>query len=64
MNNKYSTGLNNEEVLKSRKEYGSNKITDKKQDGFIKLLIESLGDPIIKILLIFLYLFYFQLNFL
>lgn len=52
MNNKYSTGLNNEEVLKSRKEYGSNKITDKKQDGFIKLLIESLGDPIIKILLI------------
>ena len=37
MNNKYSTGLNNEEVLKSRKEYGSNKITDKKQDGFIKL---------------------------
>ena len=24
MNNKYSTGLNNEEVLKSRKEYGSN----------------------------------------
>lgn len=52
MNNKYSTGLNNEEVFKSRKEYGSNKITDKKQDGFIKLLIESLGDPIIKILLI------------
>ena len=52
MNNKYSTGLNNEEVSKSRKEYGSNKITDKKQDGFIKLLIESLGDPIIKILLI------------
>lgn len=52
MNNKYSTGLSKEEVIESRKKYGSNKITDKKQDGFFKLLIESLGDPIIKILLI------------
>ena len=50
--NKYSNGLTDEEVIVSRKKYGSNIITDKKQDGFFKLLIESLGDPIIKILLI------------
>ena len=50
--NKYSNGLSDEEVVQSRKKYGSNKITDKKQDGFFRLLLESLGDPIIKILLI------------
>ena len=33
------------------KKYGNNKITNKKEDTFIKLFIESLGDPIIKILL-------------
>lgn len=49
MNN---TGLNNEEVMKSRKKHGSNSITIAKQNKFINLLLESLGDPIIKILLI------------
>lgn len=49
MNN---TGLNSEEVIKSRKKYGSNSICLSKQNKFINLLIESLGDPIIKILLI------------
>lgn len=45
-------GLTNEEVIKSRKKYGNNSITLSKQNKFINLLIESLGDPIIKILLI------------
>lgn len=45
-------GLSEEEVIKSRKEYGTNDITKKKKNTFLHLLIESLGDPIIKILLI------------
>ena len=49
MNN---TGLSNEEVIKSRKKYGNNSISIVKQNKFINLLIESLADPIIKILLI------------
>ena len=44
--------LNDEEVLLNRKKYGSNKITSKKRNTFFNLFIESLGDPIIKILLI------------
>ena len=46
------TGLSNEEVIKSRKEYGTNEISSKKQNRFIDLLIESFGDPMIKILII------------
>ncbi len=46
------TGLTDKEVFLNREKYGTNKIDGKKQDTFIKLLIESLGDPIIKILLI------------
>ncbi len=46
------TGLTEKEVLKSRKENGSNVLTEIKSKGFLSLLIESLGDPIIKILLI------------
>ena len=45
-------GLNDNEVLSSRKKYGSNEITRKKGDTFLKILLESLSDPIIKILLI------------
>lgn len=45
-------GLNNKEVIINRKKYGSNQISDNKNNSFIKLLLESLGDPIIKILLI------------
>lgn len=45
-------GLSDEEVIKSRKEYGTNEITKQKKNTFLKLLVESLGDPIIKILLI------------
>ena len=49
---KSTNGLTNEEVIKNRKKYGSNVINHKNKDTFFKLFIESLGDPIIKILLI------------
>ena len=45
-------GLTNEEVIKSRKEFGSNEIEFHKKNKFLSLFLESLGDPIIKILLI------------
>ena len=45
-------GLNEKEVIESRKKYGTNEITKQKKNTFIHLLLESLGDPIIKILLI------------
>ncbi len=45
-------GLTDVEVEESRKKYGSNELNKTKKDGFFKLLISTLGDPIIKILLI------------
>ena len=45
-------GLTEKEVIESRKKYGKNEITKRKQKTFFNLLVESLGDPIIKILLI------------
>jgi len=45
-------GLTEEEVIINRKKYGTNELTKIKQKTFLKLLLESLGDPIIKILLI------------
>ena len=45
-------GLNLNEVDESRKKYGTNKIERTSNNSFFKLLLESLGDPIIKILLI------------
>ncbi len=45
-------GLNDEEVIASRKEHGSNELTKVKKKTFWRILLESLGDPIIKILLI------------
>ena len=45
-------GLTEEEVEESRKKYGDNEIAQKKKNSFLRLLLESLGDPIIKILLI------------
>ena len=47
-----SKGLSNDEVIKSRDKYGNNALTVLKKDSFLKQLIRSLGDPIIKILLI------------
>ncbi len=45
-------GLNEKEVIASRNKYGTNKLNHSRNNSFSKLLIESLGDPIIKILLI------------
>ncbi len=45
-------GLTKDEVLKQRKQYGENVIEVHKNNKFLSLLLESLGDPIIKILLI------------
>jgi Ca2+-transporting ATPase len=45
-------GLNDKEVLESREKFGSNSLTKYKKNSFGKLLLESFGDPIIKILLI------------
>lgn len=45
-------GLNDKEVILAREKYGTNEITGVKRDTFFKLLLESLGDPIIRILLI------------
>lgn len=45
-------GLSEKEVIISRKEHGTNEITKQKKNTFLHLLLESLGDPIIKILLI------------
>jgi len=52
MNTNYKTGLSSNEVLESRKKYGSNKLTAKRKNTFFKLVLESLSDPIIKILII------------
>ena len=52
MNTNKKTGLSSREVVESRKLYGTNKLSNKKKNSFIRLVIESLNDPIIKILLI------------
>lgn len=45
-------GLTDVEIEESRKKHGTNEITSKKQKSFFRQFIETLGDPIIKILLI------------
>ena len=45
-------GLEKEEVIQARKKYGTNEITGVAKETFFGLFVESLGDPIIKILLI------------
>ncbi len=45
-------GLNDEEVKKNRKKFGDNTIGGKNKNTFFNLFLETLGDPIIKILLI------------
>ncbi len=47
-----SGGLNSSEVKNNRMKFGTNTISNTKKNSFLHLLIESLGDPIIKILLI------------
>ena len=45
-------GLTNKEVIQSRNKYGSNTLTKVKKKNLFSLILESLGDPIIKILII------------
>ncbi len=45
-------GLTDEQVKESKKKYGTNVVDNAKSHSFFSLLIESFGDPIIKILLI------------
>ena len=53
MNNmRCSNGLTDKEVALSYEKYGTNTISTTQKNSFIKLVLESLGDPIIKILLI------------
>ena len=49
---KQKDGLTDEQVIKSRKINGDNSIGEYKKNSIIRLLINSLGDPIIRILLI------------
>lgn len=44
-------GLREHEVIHSRKEHGSNRLTQKARRGFFKQYLDSFGDPIIKVLL-------------
>ena len=44
-------GLNEEEVLRSRREHGENRFTKQKQKGFLAHFFSNLGDPVIRILL-------------
>ncbi len=50
MNNNY--GLTDEDVVYNRNKYGNNSLKQIKENSFGHLLLESLADPIIKILLI------------
>lgn len=45
-------GLSEKDVIQNRKKYGTNDITVGKKESFFRLFLESLGDPIIRILLI------------
>lgn len=45
-------GLTDSEVIKSKNKNGSNVISKREKDSFLKVLLSTLGDPIIKILLI------------
>jgi calcium-translocating P-type ATPase len=45
-------GLTDEQAQQSREKYGFNVISEKKRNSIFKLFIESLGDPIVRILLI------------
>ena len=47
-----TSGLTDKEVIDNRNKYGSNTLSKIKSESFIELFLQSLGDPIIKILLI------------
>ena len=45
-------GLTETQIEENRKKYGNNIISKKEKESFLKMLLSTLGDPIIKILLI------------
>ena len=50
MKNNFS--MKSSDIQKSREQYGSNRLTEKKQEGFWKKYIGNFNDPIIKILMV------------
>ncbi|MBE6644883.1 MAG: calcium-translocating P-type ATPase, PMCA-type [Ruminococcaceae bacterium] len=48
---KEKTGLNEDEVLRSREKYGDNSLVEEKSKGFVRRFFENLNDPIIKVLI-------------
>ena len=52
MNHIKSIGLTQEEVEKAREKYGTNALVSLPKENFFRQLLRSLGDPIIRILLI------------
>ena len=52
MNNYINSGQNDEEVIKSRKKYGSNSIAEKKQNKFIIYLIGIFIVVVLQVLII------------
>ena len=51
------TGLSDKEVLISREKYGNNLLTPPKRPSMWKLYLEKFRDPVIRILLVAVYLF-------
>ncbi len=45
------SGLNEDEVRRSREEHGANTLTRQKRKSFLRQFVSNLGDPVIKILL-------------
>ena len=45
-------GLTPAEVVRSREEHGSNQLTHKKRNSFLRQFLSNFGDPIIKVLLV------------
>ena len=48
---KEKTGLNEEEILRSREKYGDNSLAEEKSKGCVRRFFENLNDPIIKVLI-------------
>ena len=46
------SGLNEEQVRKSREKHGSNKLEEENKNSLIKSYLKNLGDPIIRILIV------------
>jgi Ca2+-transporting ATPase len=49
-------GLNESEVIKYREKYGENKLERSKKKSFFSLFISNFSDPIIRVLLIALFI--------